>query len=141
VVTSFVDLIDPQASGVEAFVVRDGWFAPLRRPGWHHKDDRSERFGKAYGRKAGPKDPMPVSSGRFNEPGLLGSLPQEVLGGVGLAGVGAGRQAEGTAASGSPATRPGADGEHARYSSCLVGHIAVCEAAQAWGGCAVSCGR
>jgi hypothetical protein len=63
VVTAFVDLIDPQASGVEAFVVRDGWFVALGRPGWPHPADKSERFGEAYGRQAEPRDPLPVPVG------------------------------------------------------------------------------
>jgi hypothetical protein len=63
VVTSFVDLVDPQASGVEAFVVRDGWFVPLRRTGWQHKDDKSERVGEVGGRPAGPRDPLPMPVG------------------------------------------------------------------------------
>ena len=63
VVTAFVDLINPQASGVEAFVVRDGWFVPLRPLGWKHKEDKSERLGEVGGRPAGPRDPLPMSSG------------------------------------------------------------------------------
>jgi hypothetical protein len=60
VVTTAVDLIDPKASGVEAFVVRGGWFVPLRPLGWTHKDDKSERIGEVYGREATGREPMPV---------------------------------------------------------------------------------
>jgi hypothetical protein len=62
VVTSMVDLVDPKASGVEAFVVRDGWFVPLRPLGWTHKDDKSELQGEVYGREATGRDPMPLPS-------------------------------------------------------------------------------
>ena len=64
-VTSFVDLVDPQATGVEAFVVRDGWFVPLRPLGWRHKDDKSERVGEVFGRKATGQDPLPVPASRI----------------------------------------------------------------------------
>jgi hypothetical protein len=59
VVTTAVDLIDPKASGVEAFVVRDGWFVPLRPLGWRHADDKSSRLGEVGGREARGNDPMP----------------------------------------------------------------------------------
>jgi hypothetical protein len=62
VVTAHVDLLNPQASGVEAFVVRDGWFVPLRPLGWTHKDDKSELQGEVYGREATGRDPMPLPS-------------------------------------------------------------------------------
>jgi hypothetical protein len=62
VVTSFVDVIEPKTSGVEAFVVRDGWFVPLRPIGWTHPDDKSTRQGEVFGRKAEDNDPMPIPS-------------------------------------------------------------------------------
>jgi hypothetical protein len=60
VVTTFVDLVDPKASGAEAFVVRDGWFVPLRPIGWTHKDDKTEKQGEVFGRKATGRDPLPI---------------------------------------------------------------------------------
>jgi hypothetical protein len=60
VVTSFVDLVDPKQTGAEAFVVRDGWLVPLRPPGWRNPADESREAGEIYGRKADPKDPLPV---------------------------------------------------------------------------------
>jgi hypothetical protein len=63
VVTAAVDLIDPKASGVEAFCVRDGLFVPLRPIGWTHAGDKTERLGEVGSRPARGDDPMPMSSG------------------------------------------------------------------------------
>ena len=60
VITTQVDLVDPKSSGVEAFVVRDGWFVPLRPIGWRHEDDKSRAVGEVWGRAARPNDPLPV---------------------------------------------------------------------------------
>jgi hypothetical protein len=60
VVTSFVDLVDPKASGVVAFVVRDSLLVPLRPVGWKNEADESHYAGAIGGRKAGPKDPLPM---------------------------------------------------------------------------------
>lgn len=60
VITTLVDLVDPKSSGVEAFVVRDGWFVPLRPIGWTHEDDKSQAVGEVWGRPARPNDPLPV---------------------------------------------------------------------------------
>ena len=60
VIVTAVDLHDTKASGAEAFVVRDGWFVPLRPPGWRHEGDTSQLQGEVYGREARPDDPMPV---------------------------------------------------------------------------------
>jgi hypothetical protein len=63
VITSQVDLVDPKSSGAEAFVVRDGWFVPLRRPDWKHEGDSSQMIGETFGREARGDDPMPVPPG------------------------------------------------------------------------------
>ncbi len=60
VVTSHVDLADPRSSGAEAFVVRGGWFVPLRSPDWRSEGDKTVAAGEIYGREAEPKDSMPM---------------------------------------------------------------------------------
>jgi hypothetical protein len=52
VVTSAVDLIDPQATGTTAFVVRDGWFVPLRPLGWEREPVEVREIGEVGGRQA-----------------------------------------------------------------------------------------
>jgi hypothetical protein len=65
VVTSFVDLVDPKATGVVAFTVRDGWLVPLRPVGWRDEADESHYAGEFGGRKAEPTDPMPMPVGNI----------------------------------------------------------------------------
>jgi hypothetical protein len=60
VVTSFVDLVDPRASGVVAFCVRDSLLVPLRPLGWKNEADESHYAGEIFGRKATGRDPMPM---------------------------------------------------------------------------------
>jgi hypothetical protein len=60
VVTTHVDLLNPASSGVQAFVVRDGLFVPLRPPEWKNEKDTSQVLGESYGRPATAKDPLPV---------------------------------------------------------------------------------
>lgn len=64
VVVTHVDLLDPASSGVQAFVVRDGWFVALRPLGWKDERDTSQVIGEAYvGRVAEPADAVPVPAG------------------------------------------------------------------------------
>ena len=60
VITSFVDLVDPKTSGATAFTIREELLVCLRPVGWRHEGDESHFAGEVYGRKAGPKDPMPM---------------------------------------------------------------------------------
>jgi hypothetical protein len=59
VITSFVDLADPRLTGATAFVIRENLLVPLRPRGWTHEPE-SQYAGTIGGRKAMPKDPMPV---------------------------------------------------------------------------------
>jgi len=63
VITSHVELIDPETSGATAFTVRDGLLVPLRPVGWRHEANESRRLGEVFGRKATGRDPMPISDG------------------------------------------------------------------------------
>jgi len=58
--TAFYDPVDPKASGVEAFCVRDNLIVPLRPVGWQPERE-SRVLGEVGGREAGPREPMPVS--------------------------------------------------------------------------------
>ena len=59
VVVSFVDWVDPKATGTTAFVVRDSLIVPLRPAGWV-SEAASQYVGEIGGREAGPKEPMPA---------------------------------------------------------------------------------
>jgi hypothetical protein len=56
VVTSFVDLVEPKATGVVAFTIRDSLLVPLRSVGWTHEADESRYIGEFGGREALPTD-------------------------------------------------------------------------------------
>ncbi len=62
-VVSFVDWVDLKASGVVAFVIRDSLLVPLRPAGWVSDADTSHYVGEFSGRRAEPKDPMPMPVG------------------------------------------------------------------------------
>ncbi|MDQ3381991.1 MAG: hypothetical protein M3546_17060 [Actinomycetota bacterium] len=66
VVTSHFDPIEPAASGVEAFCVRDNLIVPLRPPGWQ-REGESRVLGEIGGRPATPRDPMPVGGSGSTE--------------------------------------------------------------------------
>ena len=65
IVTSFVDLVDPKATGTTAFVVRDQLLVPLRPVGWKNPADESHYAGEIGGREATGSDPLPMPSGRI----------------------------------------------------------------------------
>jgi hypothetical protein len=63
VITSLVDLVDPRASGVVAFTIRDSLLVPLRPIGWKSDADKSVEAGEIYGREATGREPMPMPTG------------------------------------------------------------------------------
>jgi hypothetical protein len=65
VITSQVDLVDPESSGATAFTARDGLFVPLRPIGWRHEADESRVVGEVFGRQARGDDPMPMPTPRI----------------------------------------------------------------------------
>ena len=110
IITSFVDLVDVKQTGAEAFVIRDGWLVPLRPVGWKTPRTRAITRAKsaAARRRAAILYPCPAG-GSSDERSVLDALPQEILGGGGLAGVGEGGTAAGAAGYGAQVSSRTAD--------------------------------